>query len=194
METNEYDQQAEQFLTANGIKFRATLSDTKTPAWDTHTPTKSCPDCIKSSGIIKREYPLGHPQTVYERQRGKNSPVYTYCKTCNRTGRVPDLGARRHGHHYRATLSKPAKRLTFDFWSSIKDAEDGIKTVTPYSVLACISGDAYTPETFADFCAEYGYESDSIKALQTFRRCNAFAKRLRAFFTPAELEQLQEIQ
>jgi hypothetical protein len=60
-------------------------------------------------------------------------------------------------------------------------------------VLACISGDAYTPETFADFCAEYGYESDSIKSLQTFRRCSAFAKRLRAFFTGAELEQLQEI-
>jgi hypothetical protein len=137
MKTNEYDQQAEQFLTANGIKFRATLSDTKTPAWS---------------------------------DNGK------------------------HGHHYRVTLSKPAKRLTFDFWSSIKDAEDGIKTVTPYSVLACISGDAYTPETFKDFCAEFGYEPDSIKALQTFRRCNAFAKRLRAFFTPAELEQLQEIQ
>lgn len=137
MKTNEYDQQAADFLTSNGIKFRATLSDTKTPAWS---------------------------------DNGK------------------------HGHHFRVTLSKPAKRLTFDFWSSIKDAEDGIETVRPYSVLACISGDAYTPETFADFCADYGYESDSIKALQTFRRCSAFAKRLRAFFTPAELEQLQEIQ
>ena len=133
---NEYDQQAEHFLTSNGVKFRATLSDTKAPAW--------------SDG-------------------GK------------------------HGHHYRVMLSKPAKRLVFDFWSSIADAEKGIKTVTPYDVLACISGDAYTPETFADFCGEFGYETDSIKALQTFRRCNAFAKRLRAFFTAAELEQLQEI-
>jgi hypothetical protein len=134
--SNEYDTQAEQFLTSNEIKFRATLSDTKTPAW------------------------------------GDNG---------------------KHGHHYRVTLSKPAARLTFDFWGSIADAEKGIQTVSAYSVLACISGDAYTPETFADFCAEYGYESDSIKALQTFRRCSAFAKRLRAFFTEAELEQLQEI-
>jgi hypothetical protein len=136
MKTNEYDQQAEHFLTSNGVKFRATLSDTKAPAW--------------SDG-------------------GK------------------------HGHHYRVTLSKPTARLTFDFWSSIADAEKGIKTVSPYSVLACISGDAYTPETFADFCGEFGYESDSIKALQTFRRCSAFAKRLQAFFTESELEQLQEI-
>jgi hypothetical protein len=197
-----HDNQAEQFLTSNGIKFRATLSDSKTPAWDEYTPKKPCPDCIKSSGIAKREYPLGHPQTVYEKQRGLNNPVYTHCKTCNRTGEVPDLDARKHGHHYRVTLysvcapdrgNHDTRRIVFDFWSSIKDAEDGIKTVSPYSVLACISGEAYTPETFADFCAEYGYEEDSIKALQTFRRCSAFAKRLRAFFTEAELEQLQEI-
>lgn len=136
MKTNEYDQQATQFLASNGIKFRATLSDTKAPAWS---------------------------------DNGK------------------------YGHHYRVTLSKPAKRLTFDFWSSIADEEEGIKTVRPYSVLACISGDAYCPETFEDFCGEYGYERDSIKVLQTFRRCSAFAKRLRAFFTEPELEQLQEI-
>ena len=151
--TSQYDQQAETFLTSNGIKFRATISDTKTPAWS---------------------------------DKGK------------------------HGHHYRVTLSsgtratgkrnenggvsfRKGSRLTFDFWSSIADAEKGIQTVKPYDVLACISGDAYTPETFKDFCGDYGYEQDSIKALQTFRRCSAFAKRLRTFFTDAELEQLQEI-
>jgi len=202
----EYDQQAEHFLSSNGIKFRATLSDSKTPAWDGYTPTKPCPHCIKSSGIVKREYPLGHPQTVYEQQMGRNKPIYTHCEVCKRTGKVPDLEARKHGHHYRVTLSgfdprdaerltlNPAKRkLVFDFWGSIADAEKGIQTVRPYDVLACISSDAYTPETFEDFCADYGHESDSIKALQTFRRCSAFAKRLRAFFTEAELEQLSEI-
>lgn len=135
--TNEYDTQAETFLTSNGLKFRATLSDTKTPAWS-------------------------------------------------------DNG--RHGHHYRVTISKPHQRLTFDFWGSIAAAEKGIQTVKPYDVLACISGDVHTPETFKDFCADYGYDTDSIQALQTFRRCSAFAKRLRAFFTAAELEQLAEIQ
>lgn len=150
---NEYDIQATQFLASNGLKLRATLSDTKAPAW------------------IKGE---------------------------------------KHGHHYRVQIwregrthwnatDKPAKvvpsprRLTFDFWGSIADAESG-KAPTPYDIIACISSDAYTPETFEDWCSEYGYDSDSLNALQTFRRCNAFAKRLRAFFTPAELEQLSEIQ
>ena len=146
--TNEYDQQAENFLTSNGIKFRATLSDSKTAAWS-------------------------------------------------------DDG--KHGHHYRVTLSRPSipawkaanqcgSRLVFDFWGSIKDAEDGVESVSAYSVLANISSDAYTPDTFAEWCSDYGDSRDSIKALQTFRRCAAFAKRMRAFFTEAELEQLQEIQ
>jgi hypothetical protein len=142
---NEYTRQAEKFLTDNGIKFRATLSDSKTPAWKT--------------------------------------------------------AGEKHGHHYRVTLSRSKRpqgsrpdRLVFDFWGSIADAEKGETKVSAYDVLACISGDVHCPETFADFCAEYGDNEDSIKALQLFRRCSAFAKRLRAFFTPKEIESLSEIQ
>lgn len=145
---NEYDQQATDFLTRNGLKMRITLSDSKSPAWA---------------------------------KEGEET-----------------------GHHYRVTISKgelpmiggvnrpPPSRLVFDFWGSIADARKG-KEPSAYDVLSCISGDAYTPETFADFCAEYGYEEDSIKALQQFRRCDRFAKRLRAFFTEAELTELSEI-
>ncbi len=146
MQTTDYQKQAEDFLTKHGIKFRATLSDSKSPAW------------AKEDG-------------------------------------------ERSGHHYRVTLSHAAhhanssrKRLVFDFWGSIADAEKGITTITAYDVLACISSDVHCAATFEDFCVEFGYETDSIKALQTFRRCSAFGKRLRAFFTQAEIEQLQEIQ
>ena len=136
---NEYDKQATEFLSRNGLAFRATLSDTKSPAWD---------------------------------HNGE------------------------HGHHYRVTISrKDAKsRLVFDFWGSVNDARAGLKEMRPYSVLACISGDAFCPDDFADFCGEYGYDADSIKALQLFRRCSAFAKRIRAFFTESELEQLSQTQ
>lgn len=115
------------------------------------------------------------------------------------------------GHHYRVTLSrnritrdqvggnwdnglKTPTRIVFDFWGSIADAKSGKLTVDAYDVLACISGDVNCPESFEDFCSEYGYDRDSIKALQSFRRCSAFAKRLRSFFTAEEIEQLQEIQ
>lgn len=119
-------------------------------------------------------------------------------------------------HHYRITLSRNGfsesawketpidelkarikSRLTFDFWGSIADAEKGIKTVTTYDVLACISSDASMDTEFTGFgewCDNYGFDRDSIKGLQTYRRCSAFAKRLQAFFTQEEIEALQEIQ
>ena len=97
------------------------------------------------------------------------------------------------GHHYRVTLTKQDNRIVFDFWGSVNDMQH---TVDPnaYDVLSCISGDVYIPEKFEDFCSEYDYELDSIKSLQTFKRCDGFAKRLRDFFTADEIDQLSEIQ
>src|SRR5688572_19913177 len=172
MQTTDYEKQAQDFLDRFQIKFRATLSDSKVAPWQ---------------------------------------------------------GRYNNGHHYRVTLSggyvAHPRRLTFDFWGSIADAEklvqankdlqnmqlqmqntephlrinlrdllqEAEQTVTnlhpsPYDVLACISSDIHCPETFEDFCAEFGDSKDSIKALQTFRRCSAFAKRLRSFFTKEEME------
>lgn len=97
------------------------------------------------------------------------------------------------GHHYRVTLSKKSGgRVTFDFWGSVADMRAG-KAPSEYGVLACLSSDVNIPETFEDFCSDLGYEQDSIKALQTFKRCLSFSKRLRAFFTTDEIEALQEI-
>lgn len=106
-------------------------------------------------------------------------------------------------HHYRVTLSRnvyagrnshsPKARLTFDFFGSIADAEKGAHP-RAYDVLACLSGDINTPDTFAEFCGDYGYDADSIKAKRQFNRCDRFAKRLRAFFTDEEREGLAEIQ
>lgn len=110
------------------------------------------------------------------------------------------------GNHYRVTLSRnapckvnldcpcstPSRRLAFDFWGSLNDAEKG-EDPSAYDVLTCIGPDLYCPETFADFCSEYGYEEDSRKALQTFSRADRFARRLRSFFTEEEQKALAEI-
>lgn len=98
------------------------------------------------------------------------------------------------GHHYRVTISRPrAGRLSFDFWGSASDAENG-RTPTAHDVLACLSSDAHTPYLFTDFCDEFGYDTDSLKDKQTFTRASRFAVRLRSFFSAAELEQLSAIQ
>jgi len=115
------------------------------------------------------------------------------------------------GHHYRVTLSRAAdaperyqmpvdgfpqpmrpNRLAFDFWGSVADMRAGNEP-TPYDVLSCLSSDVNCPETFADYCSEFDADADSIKALQTFKRCASFGKRLRAFFTTEEQEALSQI-
>lgn len=96
------------------------------------------------------------------------------------------------GNHYRVTLSQPGARMTFDFWGSLNDAKAG-KDPSAYDILACISGDVFCPQDFSDFCSEYGYDADSIKAKQTFTRASRFAARLNQFFTPEQIEALSEI-
>jgi hypothetical protein len=108
-----------------------------------------------------------------------------------------DDGADRN--HFRITLSRKrapdrhVTHITFDFFDSIANAEARRTTVTPYDVLACISGDTYCADTFKEWCSEFGESEDSIRALQTFRRCQNFSKRLLAFFSPQEIEELREI-
>lgn len=85
------------------------------------------------------------------------------------------------------------QRIRFAFWGSNHDAIKG-KHPSSYDVLACISGDVYCPDTFEEFCSEYGYDGDSRKAEKTFRCANAFAKKLRSFFSEEEITELQEIQ
>jgi outer membrane protein OmpA-like peptidoglycan-associated protein len=111
------------------------------------------------------------------------------------------------GHHYRVTLSRASqyvipsgtmaqlagrKRMTFDFWDSVHNMGNNIKP-SPYDILACVSSDVACSDTFEDFCSDFGYDTDSLKALQTYRKLDRFAKRLREFLTVEEIEQLQEI-
>ena len=66
------------------------------------------------------------------------------------------------------------------------------KIPTPYDVLACITKS--DPGTFDDFCSEYGYDNDSIKAMKVWEAVVDEWHRVVMFFTPDELDEIQEIQ
>jgi len=85
------------------------------------------------------------------------------------------------------------KKLTFTFWDSISNYEDG-KEPSAYSILASIASDQTCPDTFQEFCSEYGYYDDSIKARRMFKLCLDLATRMRNFFTITELGELSKIQ
>jgi len=159
-----YQQQAQTFLDSNGLTLRITL------------------------------YPA-------DMQR---APMWAFNESGDRV--------ERHGLRYRVTIKKSGTQLSFDFWDSIANREileryqrlqgktfaDNRKADSAkpdaYSVLSCISSDQFCADSFAEFCSDYEYDSDSRKALRTFKRLRSFAKRVRRFFSEAELAQLSEIQ
>lgn len=54
----------------------------------------------------------------------------------------------------------------FDIQRKIRELTAKDISPTAYSVLACLT--KYNPGTFADFCADYGYDEDSRTAEKTF--------------------------
>lgn len=64
-------------------------------------------------------------------------------------------------------------------------------TPNAYDILSCLDG--YMPSTFEDFCSEFGYDTDSIRALKTYIECQKQYDGLRKIFTSEQLEKLNEI-
>lgn len=51
-----------------------------------------------------------------------------------------------------------------------------------YSVLTSLKSDATDGETFEDWCANFGYDTDSRKAMDTYLACQASENESRRFF------------
>ena len=56
-----------------------------------------------------------------------------------------------------------------------------------YSCLACCSMDYYVPIDFDEFCGEFGYDTDSIKAEDTWKRCLKQSSKLHRIFKEDEI-------
>lgn len=57
-----------------------------------------------------------------------------------------------------------------------------------YGLLSDSNAGSYS---FQDFCDNFGYSSDSIKALNVYRECEKTSKNLRKVFTSEQLQQMQ---
>jgi hypothetical protein len=65
---------------------------------------------------------------------------------------------------------------------------------TAASVLYCLLSDASASnESVKDWCDNYGYDSDSIKALNIYNQCIANAEKLSKVFKPTLIEQLSSL-
>ena len=79
---------------------------------------------------------------------------------------------------FKCRLTRAGKSYTFTFGQSLAD---GSKEPTLYDILACLT--KYDPESFENFCSEYGYDSDSRTAERTYKAvCKEFAGVDRLFY------------
>jgi hypothetical protein len=59
-----------------------------------------------------------------------------------------------------------------------------------YSLLSDMSA---LDTCFDDWCGDFGYDSDSLSALNTYQACCDGGKKIRALFSNEQIEQLQEL-
>ena len=89
---------------------------------------------------------------------------------------------------FKLRLSRNSKSYTFEFGQSIAN---GSNDPTMYDVLTCLT--KYDPETFENFCAEFGYDINSRDSKKTYKAvCKEFAAVERLFGDI--MDELQEIQ
>ena len=57
-------------------------------------------------------------------------------------------------------------------------------------ILSCLYWDSLSgSESFNDFCDNYGYDNDSLKALDIYRNCMDTATKLRGYKFPEGIEE-----
>lgn len=179
----DYDKQAQDFLDRHGVRFIVK------PARPFH-PTRWMESIDKVMGM--------QPDATDCPPNAEKSPTRSP-HNCPHCGSV-------HGRKFLITLSRGTRRVEFPFWASMADCWEVVfpgkiaqywkakeYTPTPYDVLATISSEATIPDTFEDWCAEFGCATDSRRAYATWESCRDMALKLVRFFSPAELEELAEI-
>lgn len=96
------------------------------------------------------------------------------------TGTVSQVAARIH----RIKTVWDREQHVKGFVTKRKEIKDNLL----YSLLSCIASDYSVPETFHDFCGEFGYDEDSRKAEKTFHSCLEQSHKLHSIFTDEEID------
>lgn len=93
---------------------------------------------------------------------------------------------------YDITLKNKTHSYTFKFGQSIYNSGFYYGNITRYNVLSCLT--KYDPETFEYFCGEFGYDTDSRKALKVYEAVCVEWDEVCKLFTDTQIEALREIQ
>lgn len=96
---------------------------------------------------------------------------------------------------YKIIVEYNKNKTSFSFGDSIANTYDN-KKPDKNGLLETITSDYfYTLDnypSFEDFASEFGYETDSRKAEQTYKKCIEGADKLHTVFNDSEIEKIRE--
>lgn len=94
-------------------------------------------------------------------------------------------------NQYKIVVSRNDSKISFDYYGSTADLHTG-KHPDLYSLLTCIKSDYQIPDSFEEFCSEFGYSTDSIRAEKIFKASVLQSAKLKQIFTEDEIELLPQ--
>jgi hypothetical protein len=92
---------------------------------------------------------------------------------------------------YNITITYKDKTIGYKFGDSIYNTKNGYRP-SKYDILCSLKTESRCPLTFDEFCDDYGYNNDSIKAHETFERCSQFSKKIHDIFTSEDINNLPD--
>lgn len=176
---NEYEKQAQEFLSATNTEFKAEFLRFG----------KHFEDDKENRDIYTITLKRGNREFIFHFGNSINDSGFYFTMGVQRVDLDKSLLSMEDGQ-----LSRHIKnKISFGFLNNKKsDVIHRPKTPTAYSVLACLT--KYDPGTFEDFCSEFGYDEDSRKAEKIYKAVVDEYKNVAMLFNDEEIEQLAEIQ
>ena len=89
------------------------------------------------------------------------------------------------------TLERAGRSISYEFGQSIVDTGKPLERLESgllYDILACCGSDYYIPTAFSEFCAEFGYNEDSLRDRETFINCKEQQSKLEQIFSDDEID------
>lgn len=93
--------------------------------------------------------------------------------------------------YVRNSIASAIKRMQGEIKTTYLNPKKEVVSPSLYDVLACLT--KYDPGTFENFCSDFGYDSDSISALKTYKAVCKEWQKVDLLFGDV-IDELQEIQ
>lgn len=190
---SEYDKQATDFLAGAGIEFRAVLVGNDCPPFCEDAQAEK--DMDKVDVYPRKTHIHGKHYRCTFSKKDRGHFAVDFWNSYNDAERN---WAVQHSFEAKDIYVRPqfggGRSISlFEKHASTNRAEGRkIHLPQPYDVLTCITKD--DPGTFEQFCGEFGYDTDSRRAEDTYRAVVKEWQKVQRFFTAEELEAVRGIQ